>query len=368
MGQEWKDKALEQETNPENLLEHAQWMEGVGDLFSAASFYDRAYGLAPLDEKIRVARQGVLDKLALVENGLAFRFVPGGPFLMGNDHGEWDERPLHRAWLSAFWISETPISWADYCRLMDWEPPPVGCPRVEGNKAKQDFDEAAFAIYNENKIRLQYCEDKTVHARDWHAHAPGQLWQSGGKTQTAQELFGSPQRDDPENPWLYAGKPMVAVSFEGVEMLCRRISTDRIVYSLPTETQWEKAARGGLIAARHSWGDAPPTSERCDFARFDKFSVLPMRTFPPNGYGLYATNGGVWEWTKDWYQADYYGESPEDNPRGPAEGSERVLRGGSWTDCAEVQTVTFRMSSHHGWAPNIGFRLCRIPAKLEKQD
>src|SRR5262249_16850884 len=143
----------------------------------------------------------------------------------------------------------------------------------------------------------------------------------------AQELFGSPERHDPESPWHYAAKPMVSVSHEEAMTLCRRLSTGAVVYGLPTEAQWEKAARGGLIGARHSWGDDPPSLARCDFDRFDKFSILPMRTFPPNGYGLYAMNGGVWEWTLDWYQADWYRQSPEDNPQGPTQGNERVLRG-----------------------------------------
>jgi formylglycine-generating enzyme required for sulfatase activity len=81
-------------------------------------------------------------------------------------------------------------------------------------------------------------------------------------------------------------------------------------------------------------------------------------------------SGGVWEWTADWYDALYYRDHRRDNPRGPDEGVERVLRGGSWADCAEVVTVSFRMSrgSIPYWkgiwgqheAPNIGFRLCRV--------
>jgi formylglycine-generating enzyme required for sulfatase activity len=84
-------------------------------------------------------------------------------------------------------------------------------------------------------------------------------------------------------------------------------------------------------------------------------------------------NGGVWEWTRDWYDRDYYRASPEADPQGPAEGEEKVLRGGSWADCAEVQTVTARMSRTSGsWTegqgsghltPNIGFRLCRQAAR-----
>jgi formylglycine-generating enzyme required for sulfatase activity len=93
-----------------------------------------------------------------------------------------------------------------------------------------------------------------------------------------------------------------------------------------------------------------------------------MTSFAPNGYGLYAVNGCVWEWTSDWYDRGYYGDAPDNDPTGPAEGREKVLRGGSWADCAEALTVTFRMSrASASWrdgtwgqarAPNIGFRLC----------
>jgi formylglycine-generating enzyme required for sulfatase activity len=95
-----------------------------------------------------------------------------------------------------------------------------------------------------------------------------------------------------------------------------------------------------------------------------------MHRFPPNSYGLYAMSGGIWEWTSDWYDALYYGESPRFNPTGVSNGQEKVLRGGSWSDCAEAITVSFRMSRQandwrkESWgehlAPNIGFRLCRV--------
>jgi formylglycine-generating enzyme required for sulfatase activity len=153
-----------------------------------------------------------------------------------------------------------------------------------------------------------------------------------------------------------------------VRDLTNRLSAGRVSYGLPTEAQWEKAARGGLIGARYAWGNEPPTHECCDFDRFREVSIRPTRTFPPNGYGLYAVNGGVWEWTRDWYDRDYYWHSPETDPEGPSEGQEKVLRGGSWSDCAEAVTVTFRMSRgstalSEMWAPhaapNVGFRLCR---------
>jgi formylglycine-generating enzyme len=367
----WITREFEPEGDPWLLFDIARQLEDEGNLEGAATVYDRAFGLHPAADEIREGRQRVLDRLAVVEHGLRFRYVPAGVFLMGSSTGEPDEGPWHPVWLSAYWLSETPVSWTAYCRLMDWQPPPEGFPR-QRPAPEGDFDRAGFHLHEANKIRLQYCEDQTVRARDWHAHAPGQMWQGGGRVQTSQELFGAPERDDPEAPWQYDTKPMVAVAWQEALDLAGRLSTDRVRYSLPTEAQWEKGARGGLIGARHAWGNDPPAHDRCDFDRFGEFSILPMRSFAPNGYGLYAVNGCVWEWTRDWYDRDFYRQSPHADPEGPAEGQEKVLRGGSWADCAEVVTVTFRMSrgsrswTEGSWgdhlAPNIGFRLCRMVA------
>jgi formylglycine-generating enzyme required for sulfatase activity len=248
---------------------------------------------------------------------------------------------------------------------MGWEPPPRSCPRAgdprPGPGPKRGGLDATFYLHEENKIRRQYCEDATVRALDWHAHDPtGQL-----KTH-----FGVPPRDDPNQPWLYDRKPMVSVSWQEAEALCARLTTAHHLYWLPTEAEWEKAARGGLIGCGYPWGDEPPSETRCDYDRFDQFSILPMRRFPANDYGLYAMSGGIWEWTSDWYDAQSYAPGLQPAAGGPDMEQQRVLRGGSWSDCADVVTVSFRMSrGSRDWqdgqwgahlAPNIGFRLCRV--------
>jgi formylglycine-generating enzyme required for sulfatase activity len=343
-------------------LDLARDLEGAGRLELAASAYDRAYGLAPHDEALAAARQAVLDQLAIEEHGLRFRYIPAGSFLMGAQSGEPDEQPVHQVRVEGYWLSETPVTWSAYCAFMGWQPPPIGCP-ADGS---EDPSQERFVLYNDTKIRLQYRETETLRARDWHAHMPGQTLTSKDRIVTSQELFGSPQRGDPSRPWEYDQKPMVAVSWHRAQALGEHLSTTDCVYRLPTEAEWEKAARGGLIGARYAWGDEAPDAERCDFDRFAQFSIAPMRRFAPNGYGLYAMCGGVWEWTADWYDALAYTEGPVRDPRGPLEGVERVLRGGSWADCAEAVTVSFRMGievQQKGWgkssAPTIGFRLCR---------
>jgi formylglycine-generating enzyme required for sulfatase activity len=364
----WIVDYFEPEGDPRQLFDIARRLEADGNLEAAATVYDRAYGLDPTQEDIRTERKRVLDALSVTEHGLHFRYIPYGSFLMGSNFGEPDEGPWHPVWLSPYWMSETPISWADYCRLMDWEPPPQGFPR-EWQTRGTESDEERIRLYHINKIRLQYCEDNTTRAIDWHAHHPSCRVGSEGQERSFQEVHGAPPRTDPAAPWQYHAKPIVAVPWHEARELGDRISSIGVRYSLPTEAQWEKAARGGLIGTRYTWGNEPPTDERCDFDRFHEFSIQPMKTFLPNGYGLYAVCGCVWEWTSDWYDRDCYRHSPQTDPTGPPQGEERVLRGGSWADCAEAVTVTFRSSAvsmergdgiiAFSYSPTIGYRLCR---------
>ncbi len=338
------------------------------ELRVAATEYDRAYGLQPDNAQLAEARRKLLDRLAVVEHGITFRYIPAGSFQMGSTTGEPDEQPVHRVELDEFWLAETPVSWSTYCLLMDWKPPPEGFPKNDNFEPPSPNEvHPVFYLGQGNKIRLQYCEDETLRARDWHSHTPGD--------ETHKKFFGDPLRADPMSPWTYERKPMVSVSAQDAEALCNRISNADVLYRLPTEAEWEKAARGGLIDCTYPWGNDPPSAERCDFNRFDELSILPMRRFAPNGYGLYAMSGGVWEWSGDFYDASYYAESPTHNPTGPATGGERVLRGGSWSDCEETVTVSYRMSLQsnsweQGWGrhftPNIGFRLCRVKRPIGK--
>lgn len=347
------------------LAQVARELEGSGDLRFAATAYDRCHAAVPGDTTVARARRALLDKLAVTEHGMTFRYVPAGTFLMGSAHGDPDEGPVHLVRLDGYWLAETPVSWAAFCELMNWAPPPEGCPEAaEMERADQ------FELLVSNMIRLQYCENATTRAVDWHAHAPYLRLRQGSQDVDPGELFGRPPRSDPGLPWRYDQKPMVCVSWQDAQALCERLSTPAVRYCLPTEAEWERAARGGLTGRRYPWGDEQPTPERCDFSRFEDFSVKPMREYPPNGYGLHAMAGSVWEWTADWYDAEYYRHSPPRNPAGPDAGNERVVRGGSWADCAEAITVSFRMSRPVNlrredgppfWRqnPNIGLRLCR---------
>lgn len=353
---------------PATLLDVAAKLVEARRFDMAATACDAAYSLAPHEDEIVKTRKTLLERMRIEELGLVFRYIPAGPFMMGSDHGDMDESPVHPVELEAFWMADVPITWAAYHDLIGWPPPPNGVPpddtKSKKKKKEGDFDAAMFHLYQDHKIRRQYCETETVRARDWHAHAPETEWHQGNVVKKASELFGPVARKDTARPWTYDEKPMVAVSWIQATALGGKLTKSDVEYGLPTEAEWEKAARGGLVGCKYPWGNEPPTPELCDFNRFGQFSIRPPRSLPPNGYGLFGMSGGVREWTADGYDATYYAESPRSCPKGPNVVKQRVLRGGSWADCADAVRVSFRMGLEptNTGDPTIGFRLVRRQA------
>lgn len=130
----------------------------------------------------------------------------------------------------------------------------------------------------------------------------------------------------------HGDRPVIGVDWPDADAFCRWKGK-----RLPTEAQWEKAARG-TDGRLYPWGNQAPTSAQANFALGARFSysqvLMPVRSYDQgkSPYGLYQMAGNVWEWVQDWYAANYYEISPERNPPGPEQGQFKVLRGGSWSD------------------------------------
>ncbi|MEZ4322736.1 MAG: SUMF1/EgtB/PvdO family nonheme iron enzyme [Myxococcota bacterium] len=306
----------------EALVLADQALEGGDDRLAAAAL-DRAWGLAPHDSRVEAQRREVLDRLEVREHGLVWRYVPTGTYLMGSEHGDPDERPVHPVRVEGFWMMDAPMTWDDDSRLRGW---------VDGSPEPEPEGWNGFQHMNFDKLR---------------------------------------------NHYSLRGRPMVAVGWQDAESLARDLSGGSVWYGLPTEAEWEKAARGGRIGSRYPWGDGTPDPGDIDCDRFGSFEIADPTSLRPNGYGLHGMCGTVWEWTADWYDALAYRGLPDPRFAGSARGGPdspdlevlRAIRGGSWADSLAACTVSFRASMGstpmgvEDWGdhmtPTVGYRLAR---------
>ncbi len=176
-------------------------------------------------------------------------------------------------------------------------------------------------------------------------------------------------------------QPVVNVTWNDVTAFCKWLSEkERKTYRLPTEAEWEYAARGGTTT-RYWSGDDPESLARvANVADTDFFKAYPhyyprektvsasygyslpapIGSFPTNKFGLHDVHGNVWEWTADWYDENYYSNSPIEDPKGPATGHQRVRRGGAWHSAPLYSRVSFRnYNTPQSRYPNLGFRVVR---------
>ncbi len=250
--------------------------------------------------------------------------IPSGEFVMGSDDADEDERPAHRVSVDAFRMAVHPVTQSDYARFV----------RETGHRAP--------AIY---ELPLVVTAGGPERERAFRTAGQSYVWV------------------DSEAPAARLDHPVTLVRCEDAIAYCAWLSgaSGRTV-RLPTEAEWEKAARGGLKRRRFPWGDrldASMANFLHDPSQKNSQGTSPCRSYPSNGYGLFDMAGNVWEWVSDWYDPHYYVDSPHRSPSGPREGTLRMLRGGSWL----VSDSRMLSCSHRHKVPpdtysyGIGFRI-----------
>ena len=184
-----------------------------------------------------------------------------------------------------------------------------------------------------------------------------------GKTEVTQSQWVSVMGN---NPSEFKGRsnPVEKVSWDDVQRFISRLNSKEGAnrYRLPTEAEWEYAARAGSSSTYHFGDDKGALSQ---YAWFDGNSgdrTHPVAQKRPNQWGLYDMHGNVWEWVSDWYGKNYYRNSPTNDPQGASSGRSRVYRGGSWINSANYLRSALRISiSPVGRSNYLGFRLVRKP-------
>ncbi len=272
--------------------------------------------------------------------------LPGGSFQMGDHHSEGyptdGEGPAHRVHLDSFRMATTTVTNVEFQRFTD--------ATGYATTAEQHGVSAVFyaAFQGHRSDILQQVPGVpwwlAVRGADWrHPNGPGST------------LDG------------LSHHPVVHVSWDDALAYCTWAGG-----RLPTEAEWEYAARGGLHGARYTWGDelAPGGAWNCNIwqgnfpmensAEDGYLTTAPVKTYTPNGYGLWQMAGNVWEWCQDWFSPDYYSHATPTNPRGPESGHRRVMRGGSYL-CHDSYCNRYRVSARNSNTPdstsgNIGFR------------
>jgi formylglycine-generating enzyme required for sulfatase activity len=249
--------------------------------------------------------------------------VPGGTFMMGAEDGADDERPVHRVELRGFHLGARQITNVEYVRFV----------RATGHRAP-----------GVHELPLIVARGGREGERAFRQLAAPYVWLDG------------------RLPEQRLAHPVTLVRWADAAAYCRWLA-DRtgIPVRLPTEAEWEYAARAGR-ASIYPTGDAidPAVANFLEEPSLKRFNgTRAVGSYPPNPLGLFDMAGNVWEWVSDWYSGTYYAEAPALDPRGPDEGRFRVIRGGSWV----VSDPTLLECSHRHHVPvntysySIGFRI-----------
>jgi formylglycine-generating enzyme len=291
-------------------------------------------------------------------------WIPGGEFSMGigdvadicgADEPTHDAKPVHRVYVDGFWMDAKEVTNAQFKKFVD----ATGYVTVAERKPRaEDFPNAPADLLVPGALVFSP-PDKPVSLKNpsaWWRYVPGANWKYPGGPESSIE--------GREN------FPVVQVAYEDA-VACAKWAGKR----LPTEAEWEFAARGGVSGGAFTWGAELKPGGRWEANIWegnfpnrntaeDGFAGLaPVGSFHPNQFGLYDMTGNVWEWCADWYADDFYKNSPRENPLGAGNGTERVIRGGSWM-CAENFCTNYRVAARSHATPdsglnNLGFRCVR---------
>ena len=258
------------------------------------------------------AKPQQLPDTIISDDGAEMVLIPAGEFLMGSDDDNYDysdERPVHPVYVDAFYMDRYLVTNAQYKVFVDANPQ-----------------------WRKDLIPRDYCDGDYLHSWNGGSYPDGK-----------------------------GNHPVTGVSWYAAMAYARRVGK-----RLPTEAEWEKAARGGLVGMKYPWGNTIDTS----MANYDwnVGDTTPVGHYAPNRYGLYDMSGNVWEWCFDAYYDTFYASSPRRNPvAGGQVGNNftsvelnRVLRGGSWLLSARTLRVAARGINTPPYAGNlIGFRCAR---------
>ena len=278
------------------------------------------------------------------------RFVrlAGGAFLMGAEDGAAHpldfEGPVRRVRLAPFLLDAVAVSNHRFARFV----------AATGYRTLAEREGWSFVFAG--FLREDHPPTEAVAAAPWWRRVAGACWRHPH----------GPGSDIEARP----DHPVTHVSHADARAYCAWAGA-----RLPSEAEWEYAARGGLVQKRYPWGDelTPGGQHMCNIWQGtfptrddgeDGFvGTAPVDAFAPNGFGLSNMVGNVWEWCADWFDPRGHGPHPRIDPRGPAQGAARVMRGGSYL-CHASYCFRYRVSARSSATPesstgHIGFRLAR---------